>query len=72
MFYLPPYSQKLNLIEILWKILEYFWLNPQDYEDEQRLFYSLSLALAALAKALNMNFSVVALSKVIVEVYLIA
>lgn len=61
LFYLPPYSPQLNLIEILWKMLKYYWLKPEDYVDEQRLFYTVTLALAAVGDTLNIHFSDVAL-----------
>jgi hypothetical protein len=33
--YLPPYSPELNLIEILWKQLKYFWLPFIQMDHEQ-------------------------------------
>jgi len=30
-FYLPPYSPQLNLIEIFWRKIKYEWLEPKDY-----------------------------------------
>lgn len=36
-FYLPPYSPQLNLIEILWKKIKYEWLLPKDYSSAQTL-----------------------------------
>lgn len=61
LFYLPPYSPQLNRIEILWKMLKYYWLKPEDYVDEQHLFYTVTLALAVVGDTLNINFSDVAL-----------
>ena len=61
LFYLPPYSPQLNLIEILWKMLKYYWLKPEDYVEEQLLFYKITLALAAVGNTLNINFSDLAL-----------
>lgn len=61
LFYLPAYSPHLNPIEILWKMLKYYWLKPEDYADEQLLFYTTTQALAAVGKSLNINFSEVAL-----------
>jgi transposase len=57
LFYLPKYSPHLNLIEILWRFLKYFWLTPKDYTDEQGLFYQVTLALAAVGSSLKINFS---------------
>jgi transposase len=57
LFYLPPYSPQLNLIEILWRMLKYLWLKPEDYAEEQLLFYKTTLALAAVGTSVNINFS---------------
>jgi transposase len=57
LFYLPPYSPHLNLIEILWRKLKYEWLQPDDYASEQHLFYATSQALAAVGHDLTINFS---------------
>jgi transposase len=32
LFYLPRYSPHLNIVEILWRKLKYYWLSPTDYE----------------------------------------
>lgn len=61
-FYLPPYSPHLNLIEILWRQLKYLWLKPQDYRSQQDLFYATTQCLAAVGKDLTINFSKFALS----------
>jgi transposase len=61
LFYLPAYSPQLNLIERLWKMLKYYWLKPEDYAEEQLLFYKTTQALAAVGTSLNINFSEVAL-----------
>ena len=57
LFYLPPYSPHLNIIETLWRKLKYEWLRPEDYASEQHLFYATSLALASVGNALIINFS---------------
>lgn len=31
LFYIPLYSPRLNIIEILWKVMKGMWLKPQDY-----------------------------------------
>ena len=56
-FYLPPYSPHLNLIERLWKELKGRWLRPSDYISAECLFYATELALAAVGKTLRINFS---------------
>jgi transposase len=55
-FFLPPYSPHLNIIERLWKELKTRWLRPQDYSEDQCLFYSLKLILNAIGKDLTINF----------------
>jgi transposase len=57
LFYLPPYSPHLNIIETLWRKLKYEWLRPEDYASEQHLFYATTQALAALGHSLTINFS---------------
>ena len=56
-FYLPPYSPQLNIIEKLWKELKSRWLRPSDYVTADNLFYAVSLALAAVGDKLTINFS---------------
>lgn len=55
-FFLPPYSPHLNIIERLWKELKTRWLRPQDYVDKEQLFYSLNLILNAIGKDLTIKF----------------
>lgn len=57
LFYLPPYSPHLNIIERLWKELKGRWLRPSDYVSAECLFYATELALAAVGKTLHINFS---------------
>ncbi len=57
LFYLPPYSPHLNICERVWKELKARWLKAQDYLSAESLFYTLSLALAAIGKDLFINFS---------------
>ena len=35
--FIPPYSPELNLIEILWKHLKYYWIEPNDYQNMETL-----------------------------------
>jgi len=55
-FYLPPYSPHLNIIERVWKELKARWLQPKDYDSDQQLFYSTKLILNAIGKDLFINF----------------
>ena len=36
-FWLPAYSPKLNLIEILWKFIKYEWVEVSMYESKKSL-----------------------------------
>jgi len=56
-FYLPPYSPYLNIIERVWKELKARWLKPKDYDNDQQLFYSTKLILNAIGKDLFINFN---------------
>lgn len=55
-FFLPPYSPHLNIIERLWKEIKARWLRPEDYQEPQLLFYSLNRILNAIGKELYINF----------------
>lgn len=37
-YYLPPYSPELNLIEILWSFIKYAWLPFNAYKDHRFSF----------------------------------
>jgi transposase len=56
-FYLPPYSPHLNIIERLWKELKARWLRASDYQSAEQLFYAAELALSAVGKTLRINFA---------------
>lgn len=55
-FFLPPYSPRLNIIERLWKELKARWIRAEDYSESQTLFYALYLVLNAVGKNLFVNF----------------
>ncbi len=56
-FYLPPYSPHLNIIERVWKELKARWLKAKDYDSEEQLFYSTKLILNAIGNDLFINFN---------------
>ncbi len=56
-FYLPSYSPHLNLVEVLWRKLKYQWLRPQDYLQNDALFYRVTQALAAVGSLLKIHFA---------------
>ncbi|WP_291600587.1 transposase [Bacteroides sp.] len=57
LFYIPPYSPHLNIVETLWRIMKGKWLRPQDYATTESLFYATDRVLAAIGTQLNINFS---------------
>jgi transposase len=56
-FYLPPYSPHLNIIERLWKEMKQGWLKPSDYQSADDLFYAVNRICANIGKSLSINFS---------------
>lgn len=56
-FFLPPYSPHLNIIERLWKEIKEGWIKPEDYQTADTLFYALDRICANIGKKLFLNFS---------------
>lgn len=56
-FYLPPYSPHLNIIERLWKEIKEGWIRPADYETADSLFYAVNRTCSAIGTSLFVNFS---------------
>jgi transposase len=56
-FYLPTYSPHLNIAETVWRKLKYEWLAATDYEDKERLKYSVKQALNDFGRSLRIKFS---------------
>lgn len=56
-FYLPPYSPHLNIIERLWKELKARWLKPEDYITFDDLKYRLYCCLSNVGTNLKINYS---------------
>ncbi len=55
-FFLPPYSPQLNIIERLWKEVKERWLRPCDYSDFDCLSYAISRVFASIGGVLNISF----------------
>ena len=55
-FYLPPYSPHLNIIERLWKEIKARWIQIKDYDTDDQLFYTTKLIFNAIGKDLKINF----------------
>lgn len=56
-FYLPPYSPHLNIIERFWKELKEGWLRPEDYQTPDALFYAVNRIFSRVGQELTLNFS---------------
>ncbi len=56
-FYLPPYSPHLNIIERLWKELKARWLKPDDYSSFDSLKYATIACLNNIGINLKINFA---------------
>lgn len=56
LFFLPPYSPQLNIVERLWKEIKARYLQPQDYISADDLFYSLSRICANIGIELGLRW----------------
>lgn len=56
LFFLPPYSPHLNIIEILWRKMKYEWLKPQDYLSFESLTKAIKEILSNLGTEYKINF----------------
>ena len=56
LFFLPPYSPHLNIIERLWKEIKARYLEPQDYRSADDLFYGLNRVCANIGKEIGLNW----------------
>lgn len=55
-YFLPPYSPELNLIEILWRRIKYQWLSFEAYQCFQNLKERLSYVLNNFGKKYDIKF----------------
>lgn len=55
-FWLPTYSPKLNLIEILWKFLKYEWIEVDAYDNQKKLITYLKKVLDNFGTEYVINF----------------
>lgn len=56
-FYLPPYSPKLNICERVWKELKARWIRADDYIDFQTLKQRVLFVLENIGSEFNINYS---------------
>ena len=54
-FYLPPYSPHLSIIERLWKELKARWIKSQDYLSADDLFYAVNNCLNQVGDKITIN-----------------
>jgi len=55
-FYLPTYSPQLNFIEILWRMIKYQWLKPEDYSSKEQLINAIFNILKKFGSEFQINF----------------
>lgn len=56
-YLLPAYSPELNLIEILWRMIKYWWLPLKAYESFKELMRSLVQVLKGIGSKYQINFA---------------
>ena len=56
LWFLPPYCPELNLIEILWKKIKYYWLPIDAYNSFEKLDECLCQVLANIGKKYRISF----------------
>lgn len=56
-FWLPPYSPHLNLIEILWRFIKYEWIELSAYDSWENLTNYLKKVLDLLGTEYVINFA---------------
>ena len=56
--YLPPYSPELNLIEILWRFMKYYWLPFSAYMSFQCLLQSVEDILTRFGTDYTIAFEI--------------
>lgn len=57
LYFLPPRSPHLNLIETLWRKIKYEWLKPADYYSEKTLQKKLDHIFKHYGDLYNIDFS---------------
>jgi hypothetical protein len=55
-FFLPPYSPHLNIVEILWKKVKYEWLQVKHYADKNTLYEAVGHILSEVGHSFRIAF----------------
>jgi hypothetical protein len=55
-FFLPPYSPHLNIVEILWKKVKYEWLQVKHYADKNTLYEAVGHILSEVGHSFSIAF----------------
>ena len=61
-YHLPTYCPHLNPIEMMWKMIKYQWLRPQDFDSKEKLYERIKHVLTYFQTSefsLNYNTNVV-------------
>ena len=56
LFFLPPYSPELNLIEILWRFVKYEWIDFEAYASWKIFVDHIEKVFAGFGKKYIINF----------------
>lgn len=57
LYFIPPYSPELNLIEILWRHIKYHWLDLSAYKDFDKLCEKVKEILDAYGEKYQITFA---------------
>lgn len=56
LYFIPKYSPELNLIEILWKHIKYYWISLSAYKGFEFLKEEIDNVLASIGKEFTISF----------------
>jgi transposase len=56
-FYLPPYSPHLNLMETLWRKIKHEWLRPKDYNSKTSLLKRIKEIFKSFGQQFSIKFA---------------
>ena len=56
-FFLPKYSPHLNIIEVLWRFIKYYWLKPKNFISWGRLKKAIKNIIVNYGQEFKINFT---------------